>query len=92
MAAEAHNRKNKSDDFTKALEYLNRVRTRAFGNTDYNTLATGSTLTQLIWNERRLELMGEGHDFFDLVRTGQAAKHTSMGLKLAKHELFQYQE
>ena len=29
MAAEAHNRKTNPDD-TKALEYLNRVRTRAF--------------------------------------------------------------
>lgn len=86
MAAEAHNRKTNPDD-TKALEYLNRVRTRAFGNTDYNILATGSTLTQLIWNERRLELMGEGHRFFDLVRTGQAAKHID-GFKTGKHELF----
>lgn len=86
MAAEAHNRKSNPDD-TKALEYLNRVRTRAFGNTDYNTLATGSTLTQLIWNERRLELMGEGHRFFDLVRTGQAANHID-GFQTGKHELF----
>ena len=86
MAAEAHNRKTNPDD-TKALEYLNRVRTRAFGNTDYNTLATGSTLTQLIWNERRLELMGEGHRFFDLVRTGQAANHID-GFQTGKHELF----
>lgn len=86
MAAEAHNRKTNPDD-AKALEYLNRVRTRAFGNTDYNTLATGSTLTQLIWNERRLELMGEGHRFFDLVRTGQAANHID-GFQTGKHELF----
>lgn len=86
MAAEAHNRKTNPDDI-KALEYLNRVRTRAFGNTDYNTLATGSTLTQLIWNERRLELMGEGHRFFDLVRTGQAANHID-GFQTGKHELF----
>jgi hypothetical protein len=86
MAAEAHNRKNNPDDI-KALEYLNRVRTRAFGNTDYNTVASGNTLTQLIWNERRLELMGEGHRFFDLVRTGQAADHID-GFVTGKHELF----
>ena len=86
MAAEAHNRKTSPDD-VKALEYMNRVRTRAFGNTDYNTVATGNTLTQLIWNERRLELMGEGHRFFDLVRTGQAANHID-GFETGKHELF----
>ena len=86
MAAEAHNRKTNPDD-VKALEYMNRVRTRAFGNTDYNTVATGNTLRQLIWNERRLELMGEGHRFFDLVRTGQAANYID-GFETGKHELF----
>ena len=30
-----------------------------------------NTLTQDIYNERRLELAGEGHRFFDQVRTGQ---------------------
>tara|TARA_B100000900_G_scaffold8598_1_gene7075 strand:- start:3753 stop:5519 length:1767 start_codon:yes stop_codon:yes gene_type:complete len=86
MAAEAHNRKTNPND-TKALEYLNRVRTRAFGISDFNTSASGNTLTQLIWNERRLELMGEGHRFFDLVRTGQAKDYID-GFELGKHELF----
>ena len=38
-------------------------------------------------NERRLELMGEGHRFFDLVRTGQA-KNFIAGFQEGKHELF----
>ena len=40
-----------------------------------------------IYNERRLELSGEGHRFFDLVRTGQAAQYIP-GFVVGKHELF----
>jgi tetratricopeptide (TPR) repeat protein len=69
MAAEAFNRGGLDD--TKAQLYLNRVRTRAFGNTSNNIAATGTTLTEAIYHERRVELVGEGHRFFDLVRTGR---------------------
>ena len=40
-----------------------------------------------IWAERRYELSGEGHRFFDLVRTGQAATSIT-GYVVGKHELF----
>ncbi|MAD97202.1 MAG: RagB/SusD family nutrient uptake outer membrane protein [Flavobacteriaceae bacterium] len=86
MAAEAHNRKSSPDD-TKALMYLNRVRERAFGGPGNNLTSTGSTLTENIWNERRVELVGEGHRFFDLVRTGKAAQAIP-GFQAGKHELF----
>jgi hypothetical protein len=67
MAAEAHNR---SGNDGQALSYVNLVRARA----NVADLSSGGTqLTEEIWNERRLELSGEGHRFFDLVRTGQAA-------------------
>lgn len=82
MAAEAFNRSG-SDD-AKARLYLNRVRQRA-GLSDINL--SGSSLTQAIWDERRLELMGEGHRFFDLVRTGEAASKIP-GFVAGKHELF----
>ena len=85
MAAEAFNR-GQIDD-TKAQTYLNMVRVRAFGNTNNNSSSTGAVLTDAIYEERRLELMGEGHRFFDLVRTGQAASAIE-GFVTDKHEVF----
>ncbi|WP_439151923.1 RagB/SusD family nutrient uptake outer membrane protein [Winogradskyella sp.] len=85
MAAEALNRGGISD--TRAQNYLNRVRERAFGNSDNNVSATGAALTDAIYQERRVELVGEGHHFFDLVRTGRAAAEID-GFQSGKHELF----
>ena len=86
MAAEAFNRSTSPND-TKAQEYLNRVRRRAFGNNSQDITSTGTALRQAIWDERRLELAMEGDRFFDLVRTGQApAKIT--GFKSNKNEVF----
>ncbi len=85
MAAEALNRGTGSD--TDALALLNRVRRRAFGDMDHDISAAGAALTTAIWDERRLELVGEGHRFFDLVRTSQAASNID-GFVSGKHELF----
>jgi hypothetical protein len=85
MAAEALNR-GQIDD-AKAQTYLNMVRARAFGNSDQNIFSTGSALTDAIFDERRLELMGEGHRFFDLVRTGTASQAID-GFVTGKHEIF----
>jgi len=82
MAAEALNRGGISDD--RAQTYLNRVRNRAnLANIDAN----GEALTQAIYQERRVELVGEGHRFFDLVRTGRAAAEID-GFQAGKNELF----
>jgi hypothetical protein len=86
MAAEANNRATTAND-AKAQTYLNRVRQRAFGDNLHNITATGATLKQAIWDERRLELAMEGDRFFDLVRTGQAATKIT-GFKASKNELF----
>ena len=85
MAAEALNRGGISDG--QAQMYLNMVRERAFGNSDNNITATGIGLTNAIYRERRVELVGEGHHFFDLVRTGRAAADIP-GFQSGKHELF----
>jgi hypothetical protein len=85
MAAEAYNRGGISD--AKARTYLNEVRRRAFGDTNHDISASGAALTDFILAERRLELFGEGHRFFDLVRTGKAAG-TIPGFQANKNELF----
>lgn len=85
MAAEAFNRGGLDDG--KAQEYLNLVRRRAFGNNNHDVTVTGPALTEAIWHERHVELMGEGHRFFDLVRTGKAAGEIT-GFVAGKNELF----
>lgn len=82
MAAEAFNRG--SIDDARAQLYLNRVRNRA-GLADVTV--SGSNLTTAIYHERRVELVGEGHRFFDLVRTGRAANEID-GFQAGKHEIF----
>lgn len=84
MAAEAFNR---SGNDTKGREYLNLVRRRAFGDTNHDISASGPALTDFIWSERKLELMGEGHRFFDLVRTNKASTSIT-GFISGKHEVF----
>lgn len=85
MAAEANNRKPSAND-TKARLYLNRVRARAFGNSNNDITVGGSALTEMIYKERRVELVGEGHHFFDLVRTGRGTEIP--GFQSSKNEVF----
>lgn len=52
-------------------------------------LASVAVSMNAIKNERRLELAGEGHRFFDLVRWGDAAsKLSSRGFTAGKNEIF----
>ena len=85
MAAEAYNRGGIDD--SKARGYLNQVRRRAFGDLNHDISSSGAALTDFILAERRLELVGEGHRFFDLVRTGKAAQEIP-GFTANKNELF----
>jgi len=64
-----------------AQQLVNSIRSRAgIQGIPVNSL-------NVIYNERRFELSGEGHRFFDLVRTGQASTKIS-GFVPGKHELF----
>ncbi len=82
MAAEA-NLRSASPNVAKAQNYLDQVRDRAFGDDLHRVTATN----EAIWDERNFELSMEGHRFFDLVRTGQAASKIS-GFVAGKNEVF----
>ena len=79
MAAEAHVQGGSAG---LAQNYLDMIRDRAFGNTSNRIPATLNNILQ----ERRLELAGEGHRFFDQVRTGQTS--SIPGFTPNKNELF----
>lgn len=69
MYAEALNETGSTND---ALHYVTEVRTRAGLATDPAIASGASAMRQAIAQERRLELYGEGHRWFDLIRTGKA--------------------
>jgi len=62
----------KANDLSNANGYLNKIKARA-GIANVN-LASQQALLAEIDKERRLELVGEGHRWFDLVRTGKAVQ------------------
>jgi hypothetical protein len=78
MAAEAHFQLGNT---LLAQQLVNQIRVRAG--------VPGISVQSIndIYKERRFELSGEGHRFFDLVRTGQASQYIQ-GFVNGKHELF----
>ena len=60
----------KTNDLQNSNLYLNKIKSRA-GIATVNLTSQQSLLDE-IEKERRLELIGEGHRWFDLVRTGKA--------------------
>ncbi|PKK35042.1 hypothetical protein BWI96_19145 [Siphonobacter sp. SORGH_AS_0500] len=61
---------NELGNISTALTYLNQIRTRA--GLAATSASTQTELREAIALERQLELVGEGHRWFDLIRTGTA--------------------
>ncbi|NHX22016.1 RagB/SusD family nutrient uptake outer membrane protein, partial [Escherichia coli] len=59
-----------SGDLSKALTYVNKIRERAYGNTNGNITASQLTL-DFILDERARELAWEGTRRTDLIRFGK---------------------
>lgn len=74
---------------SEALNALNQVRNRA--KLSNITETNKDKLREIIWHERRLELAMEHDRWFDLIRTGQAAKvmqALGKSFVIGKNELF----
>jgi len=77
-----------------ALMSLNQVRARARGGNNAilpDVTASGPTLLNAIYHERRVELALEGHRFFDLIRwgtVGNVMRSTGVNFIDGVHELF----
>ena len=82
--AEALNELGRSSD---ALVPLNEVRARA--NLSPISITDQANLRELIYHERRIELVFEGHRFFDLKRQGRAQEVLGpLGWQTGVHEYF----
>jgi len=57
-------------DLTKALDYVNQIRDRAYGNTS-GRITAGQLTLPFILDERGRELLWEGHRRTDLIRFGK---------------------
>ena len=78
--AEAFLRGGTGADATTALEYLNKIRYRAYGNSygpgDVGKLNSADLTLQTILDERGRELYWEGHRRTDLIRYGLLTTNT----------------
>ncbi len=83
MAAEAEAQSGGGN----AQNYLNQVRARAYGDNSNDYSSGEGDLLEAIYTERRKELAGEGHRFFDLVRTNKAVSAIE-GFTANKNEVF----
>lgn len=68
MLAEAKAELGEND---QAINLVNQIRERAFGNSDHNIVGlSGDALKAAVLEERKIELLGEGTRRWDLIRSG----------------------
>lgn len=60
-----------------ALNLVNQLRERAFGNASHNLSGlSGEALKDAVWMERKRELLGEGDIRWDMIRSGKFTERT----------------
>ena len=81
-------------DKESALEYVNKVRERAYGKNFESQGKLNSITWEDIWKERRLELAGEGDRWYDFVRLSYYDMNKAISLIKAqrRNEMYSYGE
>ncbi|MDR2473916.1 MAG: RagB/SusD family nutrient uptake outer membrane protein, partial [Tannerella sp.] len=78
LGAEAAVRKS-SPDKANAVKWLNTVRQRNPSLADFESTADNQAVIDEVMLQRRIELIGEGHRYFDILRTGGTVSFTDGG-------------
>lgn len=69
--------KAETGDESGALNLVNQLRERAFGDASHNLSGlSGDALKDAIWTERKRELLGEGDVRWDMIRSGKFTERT----------------
>lgn len=69
--------KAETGDNQGALNLVNQLRERAFGDANHNLSGlSGEALKDAIWTERKRELLGEGDVRWDMIRSGKFTERT----------------
>lgn len=69
--------KAETGDNQGALNLVNQLRERAFGDASHNLSGlSGEALKDAIWTERKRELLGEGDVRWDMIRSGKFTERT----------------
>lgn len=70
-------------DLTVAIGDVNRIKTRAYGSPNFNLdqQADAGTVLSAVRDEKRLEMVGEGHRVYDLKRIGASGEDPAMEIR-----------
>lgn len=70
-------------DLNIAIGDVNRIKTRAYGSSNFNLdlQADASTVLNAVRDEKRLEMVGEGHRVYDLKRIGATGENSATEIR-----------